>query len=47
MCPKHETGYPGDDIDLAGDFELFRGPQVDQVRITEGLYPRTSSLSSR
>jgi hypothetical protein len=27
------------DIDLAGDFELFRGPQADQVRITKGLYP--------
>jgi hypothetical protein len=26
-------------IDLAGDFELFRGPQADQVRITKGLYP--------
>jgi hypothetical protein len=27
------------DIDLAGDFELFRGPQADHVRITKGLYP--------
>jgi len=27
------------DIDLAGDFELFRGPQADQVRIVRGLYP--------
>ena len=27
------------DIDLVGDFELFRGPQADQVRITKGLYP--------
>ena len=26
-------------IDLAGDFEVFRGPQADQVRITKGLYP--------
>ena len=26
-------------IDLAGDFELFRGPQADQVRIIKGLYP--------
>jgi len=26
-------------IDLAGDFELFRGPQADQVRITKDLYP--------
>jgi hypothetical protein len=27
------------DIDLVGDFELFRGPHADQVRITKGLYP--------
>ena len=27
------------DIDLAGDFELFRGPQADHVRISKGLYP--------
>ena len=27
------------DIDLAGDFELFRGPQADQVRIAQGIYP--------
>ena len=26
-------------IDLAGDFEPFRGPQADQVRITKGVYP--------
>jgi hypothetical protein len=26
-------------LDLAGDFERFRGPQADQVRITKGLYP--------
>jgi hypothetical protein len=26
-------------VDLAGDFEPFRGPQADQVRITKGLYP--------
>ena len=26
-------------VDLAGDFELFRAPHADQVRITKGLYP--------
>jgi len=26
-------------VDLAGNFELFHGPQADQVRITKGLYP--------
>lgn len=25
-------------VDLAGDFELFRGPQADQVRINKSLY---------
>jgi hypothetical protein len=25
------------DVDLAGDFELFRGPDFDRVRITKGL----------
>jgi hypothetical protein len=32
------------DIDLAGDFELFRGPQADQVRIGRGLYPPRITL---
>ena len=32
------------DIDLAGDFELFRGPRADQVRITKGLYPAHLTL---
>jgi hypothetical protein len=27
------------DIDLAGDFESFRGPQADHVRIVKGVYP--------
>jgi Protein of unknown function (DUF3016) len=27
------------DLDLAGDFESFRGPQADQVRIVKGVYP--------
>jgi hypothetical protein len=27
------------DIDLVGDFELFCGPEADQVRIAKGLYP--------
>jgi len=26
------------DIDLAGDFELFRGPEADRVRIAKGVY---------
>ena len=31
-------------IDLAGDFESFRGPQADHVRIVRGLYPPRISL---
>lgn len=34
-------------IDLAGDFELFRGPQADRVRITKGLYPPRIALQFR
>ena len=33
--------------DLAGDFELFRGPDFDQVRITKGLYPPRIALEFR
>lgn len=31
-------------VALAGDFELFRRPQADQVRITKGLYPPRIAL---
>jgi hypothetical protein len=35
------------DVDLAGDFELFRGPDFDQVRIAKGLYPPRIVLEFR
>jgi hypothetical protein len=35
------------DVDLAGDFELFRGPDFDHVRITKGLYPPRIALEFR
>ena len=35
------------DVDLAGDFELFRGPDFDHVRITKGLYPPRIVLEFR
>jgi Protein of unknown function (DUF3016) len=35
------------DVDLAGDFELFRGPDFDRVRITKGLYPPRIVLEFR
>ena len=34
------------DIDLAGDFELFRGPQFDHVRVIKSIYPPRIALSS-
>ena len=35
------------DIDLAGDFEPWRGPQFDHVRITRDIYPPRISLEFR
>ena len=35
------------DIDLAGDFEPWRGPQFDQVRITRDIYPPRIFLEFR
>ena len=35
------------DIDLAGNFEPWHGPQSNQVRITNGLYPPRIALEFR
>jgi hypothetical protein len=35
------------DIDLAGDFELFRGPQFDQLRVNKSIYPPRIALEFR
>jgi hypothetical protein len=35
------------DIDLAGDFELFRGPVRDQVRAIKSIYPPRIALEFR
>ena len=35
------------DIDLAGNFEPWRGPQSDQVRITNQVYPPRFALEFR
>ena len=35
------------DIDMAGDFELFRGPVRDQVRVIKGVYPPRIALEFR
>jgi hypothetical protein len=35
------------DVDLAGDFEPWRSPQFDNVRILRGIYPPRISLEFR
>jgi hypothetical protein len=35
------------DVDLAGDFEPWRGPQFDHVRVTNQLYPPRITLEFR
>ena len=35
------------DIDLAGDFELFRGPHFDHVRVNKSIYPPRIALEFR
>lgn len=35
------------DIDMAGDFEPWRGPQFDDVRIVKDIYPPRINLSFR
>ena len=35
------------DIDLAGDFELFRGPQFEHVRVNKSIYPPRIALEFR
>src|SRR5215510_6518137 len=55
MCKKGERYVPADmqleitvtDIDLAGDFEPWHGPQFVHVRITRSIYPPRISLEFR
>jgi hypothetical protein len=35
------------DVDLAGDFELFHGPQFEHVRINKSIYPPRIALEFR
>ncbi len=35
------------DVDMAGDFELFRGPVRDQVRVIKSIYPPRIALEFR
>ena len=34
------------DIDLAGDFEPWRGPQADDIRIIRDIYPPNFKFAS-
>jgi hypothetical protein len=55
MCEMGERYVPAGmqvaikvtDIDLAGDFEPWRGPQFGHVRITRDIYPPRISLEFR
>ena len=55
MCQMGERYIPPDmqleitvtDIDLAGDFEPWRGPQFGHVRITREIYPPRIALEFR
>ena len=35
------------DVDLAGDFEVFRGPQFEHVRVNKSIYPPRIALEFR
>jgi hypothetical protein len=35
------------DVDLAGDFEIFHGPQFDHVRVNKSIYPPRIALEFR
>lgn len=35
------------DVDLAGDFELFHGPEFDHVRVNKSIYPPRIALEFR
>jgi hypothetical protein len=35
------------DVDLAGDFELFHGPQFEHVRVNKNIYPPRIALEFR
>lgn len=43
----HKLTVTFSDIDMAGDFEPWRGPRFDDVRIVKDIYPPTVKLSFR
>lgn len=43
----HKLTVTVSDIDMAGDFEPWRGPRFDDIRIVKDIYPPTVKLSFR
>ena len=39
LAPGQKIAITVTDVDLAGDFEPWRGPQFDDIRIVKDLYP--------
>lgn len=45
--PGHKLSVTFTDIDMAGDFEPWRGPQFSDIRIVKDIYPPRMELSFR
>ena len=45
LAPGQKLTITVTDVDLAGDFEPWRGPQWDDVRIVKDIYPPSIELS--
>lgn len=45
LAPGQRLSVTFTDVDLAGDFEPWRGPQSDQIRIVKSVYPPRMDLS--
>jgi hypothetical protein len=43
----HKLSVTFTDIDMAGDFEPWRGPRFDDIRIVKDIYPPRMTLSFR
>ena len=47
MPEGHLLSVTFTDIDMAGDFEPWRGPRFDDIRIVKDIYPPRINLSFR
>ena len=45
--PVYNVSFTITDIDMAGDFEPWRGPQFDDIRIIKDIYPPRIDLAFR